>query len=57
MLVAILSSSSAVYGTDRNGNPLTNISNEARNTARRAFFEMGGRAMGVQRGLQGKILQ
>lgn len=52
MLLAILASSAAVFG-DQTANPAS-YSGEVRNTARRAFFEIGGRAMGVQRGLQGE---
>jgi hypothetical protein len=53
MLLAILASSAAVFG-DQTANPAS-YSGEVRNTARRAFFEIGGRAMGVQRGLQGEL--
>ena len=56
MLLAILSVSSAVFAADSQGTPSTGTSNEVRNTARKAFFETGGRPTLIQRGLQGKIL-
>ena len=51
MLMAILAGSSAVFGDRSSGN----ISSDVANAARRSYFDIGGRAMGVQRGLQGEL--
>lgn len=52
MLMSIMAGSSAVFGDRSSGN----VSADLANAARRAYFDIGGRAMGVQRGLQGNAL-
>ena len=53
MLLAVLSASSAVFAANSPGAASTVVTSEVKDTARKAFFEIGGRPTLIQRGLQG----